>query len=407
MSVTRSSKGPPRDRLPWWRRPSAPVPLGWPFAASAALLLAPAMAGALLHWPQGTTFLLMLPGVVALIVQQQLAARARGITTWKEMPPLRLRLTIAVVLAPTLLAARLVDGSAYPLVLAAGALFVGEPVWRAVWRHHEAHTPPPAKQVDDAPPSGVVTDTADPEVEWPKLLIPVVLFALLLVFVLSFGLPLLALALLAPVVPGFYKSRRARHPEPVATTIIALALGLFAVRLFLPGLALRTVAIGSAAMEPTIAAHQRVLFDRTGIGGLGVGDIVAFHPPKDAHQRLCGPTPHRVNPGGGVCATPERRHIRGLYIRRIVAQPGDTISIVQGHVIRNGTREPDAYSRPCGALPQCNFPTPVKVPAGLWFVLGDNRRETDDSRYFGPIPRSWIIGPSIMRTWPLDRIGPL
>jgi signal peptidase I len=391
MSVTRSSKDPPRDRLPWWRRPSAPVPFGWPFAASAALLLAPAVAGALLYWPQDITFLLTLPGVVALIVQQQLAARARGITTWKEIPPLRLRLTIVLVLAPIFVAARLVGGSAYPLVLAAGAIFVGEPVWRAVWRHHEAHTPSPTAQVDDAPSSSVVTDTADPEADWPKLLIPVVLVALLVVFVLSFGLPLLALALLAPAVPGFYKSRRARHREPVATTMIALALGLFAVRLLLPGLALRTVAIGSTAMEPTIAAHQRILFNRTGIGGISVG----------------GPTPHRVNPGGPVCATPERRHIRGLYIRRIVAQPGDTISIVEGHVIRNGTREPDAYTRPCGALPQCDFPTPVKVAAGLWFVLGDNRRETDDSRYFGPIPRSWIIGPSIMRTWPLDRIGPL
>jgi signal peptidase I len=394
----------PSARPPWWRRPSVPVPLGWPFAASATFLLGPAIAGAALHWRVGITFLLMVPGLVALMVQEQLAARARGVTTWGQMPPLRLRLAMAVFLVPTFLVGRLVGGSAYPLVLAAGAIFVGEPLWRGVWRHHERHSASLVSQAVDSRPPSRVTAADEYEAEWPKPLIPVVLLALLLVFVLSFGLPLLAFALLLPVAPAIYRSKRSRHPEPVANTMIWLALGFFVLRALLPGLALRTVSIRSAAMEPTIGAHQRVLFNSTGIGGISVADIVALRAPKDAHRRLCGPTPHMIEPGGAACATPERRHIRALYIRRIVAQPGDLISIVEGHVIRNGVREPDPYTRPCGALPQCNFPTPIKIPAGMWFVLGDNRRESDDSRFFGPIPRNWIIGPAIMRTWPLDRI---
>jgi signal peptidase I len=359
----------------------------------------------MLHWRQGITFLLMLPGLVAVIVQQQLAARARGISTWNQMPPLRLRLVMAVTLVPIFLLAGLVRGSAHPLALGAAAIFVGEPLWRAVWRHHEAHPPPPVSQAAEPPSSTDVL--GEKEGKWPKALIPGVLLALLVVFVLSFAFPLLVIALLVPVVPGVYRVRKTRLPEPVAKTMIWLALAFFGARLLLPGLALRTVAIRSAAMEPTIAPHQRVLFDRTGIGGISVGDIVAFHAPKDAHQRLCGPAPHMINPGGAACASPEKRHKRGLYIRRIVAQPGDLISIIEGRVIRNGVREPDSYTRPCGAQPQCNFPTPIRVPAGMWFVLGDNRRESDDSRFFGPIPHSWIIGPAIMRTWPLDRIGAL
>jgi signal peptidase I len=405
MSVRRTTNDSPSTRPAWWRRPSAPIPLGAPFAASATLLLAPAIAGTVLHWQGGITFLLMVPGLVALIVLQQLAARARGITTWAQMPPLRLRLAMAVFLVPTFLLARLVGGSAYPLALAAGAIFVGEPLWRAVWRHHETHTPTLISHTSDSRPSSDVAAIGEGEAVWPKLLITVVLVALLLVFVLSFALPVLAFALVIPVLPGVYRFRKARHPEPVAKTMIWLALGFVVVRLILPGLALRTVSIRSAAMEPTIGAHQRVLFNRTGIGGLSVGDIVAFHPPKGAHQRLCGPTPHMIKPGGAACATPEHRHRRGAYIRRIVAQPGDLISIIEGHVIRNGVREPDSYTRPCGAQPQCNFPTPIKIPAGTWFVLADNRRESDDSRFFGPVPRNWIIGTAIMRTWPLDSIG--
>ncbi len=86
------------------------------------------------------------------------------------------------------------------------------------------------------------------------------------------------------------------------------------------------------------------------------------------------------------------------FIKRVVAGPGDEIYIKEGHVYRkaSGTsqfvREKDTYIRECGVSPECNFPTPIKIPAGHWFMMGDNRGESDDSRFWGPVPTGWIIG---------------
>ena len=55
--------------------------------------------------------------------------------------------------------------------------------------------------------------------------------------------------------------------------------------------------------------------------------------------------------------------------------------------------------------PECNFPTPIKIPAGHWFMMGDNRGESDDSRFWGPVPTGWIIGEAFATYWPPDRIG--
>jgi signal peptidase I len=61
-------------------------------------------------------------------------------------------------------------------------------------------------------------------------------------------------------------------------------------------------------------------------------------------------------------------------------------------VIRDGVRENEPYTEPCaGGLP-CNFPKPIVVPPGDYFMLGDNRGESDDSRFWGPVPKRWIIG---------------
>ncbi len=76
-----------------------------------------------------------------------------------------------------------------------------------------------------------------------------------------------------------------------------------------------------------------------------------------------------------------------------------------GHVIRNGTREKDAYIASCSAGEDCNFPTPIVIPPGDYFMMGDNRGDSDDSRYWGPVPGNWIIGTAFFTYWPPDRIG--
>ena len=186
--------------------------------------------------------------------------------------------------------------------------------------------------------------------------------------------------------------------------IIAVALGL---ALGIQAFIVKPYRIPSGSMEPTLAVGQRVLVNRIGMdfSDPHVGEIVVFHPPKDAEHQICGPVPHVISLGGAACAMPEPAQSNVNFIKRIVGGPGDEISIVEGHVIRNGKREGDAYIKPCGASQECNFPTPIKIPPGHWFMMGDNRGESDDSRFWGPVPTGWIIGGAFATYWPIDRIG--
>ncbi|HEX7198882.1 MAG TPA: signal peptidase I, partial [Dongiaceae bacterium] len=83
----------------------------------------------------------------------------------------------------------------------------------------------------------------------------------------------------------------------------------------------------------------------------------------------------------------------------------DTIFIRDGHVYRNGVKEQDGYIAPCGADSSCNFLKPIKIPPGEYFMMGDNRGLSDDSRFWGPVPDNWIIGVAFFTYWPPDRIG--
>jgi signal peptidase I len=153
--------------------------------------------------------------------------------------------------------------------------------------------------------------------------------------------------------------------------------------------------VPSGSMEPTLAIGSRVVIKKA---PPSVGAIVVFHPPENAQREECGPTPHVVKLGGASCSTSVPRPAKVRFIKRIVAGPGDQIYIHEGHVYRKaaGTssfvRESDSYIKSCGGVPECNFPTPISIPSGYWFMLGDNRGESDDSRFYGPVPAAWIVG---------------
>ena len=93
------------------------------------------------------------------------------------------------------------------------------------------------------------------------------------------------------------------------------------------------------------------------------------------------------------------------FVKRVVGLPGDRIYIRNGHVYRNGVREPDSFTEPCDGASECNFRTPITVPAGDYYMMGDNRPDSVDSRFWGPIPKAWIIGKAFFTYWPPDRIG--
>jgi signal peptidase I len=192
--------------------------------------------------------------------------------------------------------------------------------------------------------------------------------------------------------------------------IIAVALGL---ALGIQAFIVKPYRIPSGSMEPTLAIGQRVLVDRIGMdfSEPHVGEIAVFHPPKNAQEQICGPVPHEVKIGGAACAEPEPQPSSVNFIKRIVGGPGDEIYISEGHVYRKPAgkrtfaRESDSYIRPCPGVPECSFTTPIKIPAGHWFMMGDNRGESDDSRFWGPVPTGWIIGGAFATYWPPDRIG--
>jgi signal peptidase I len=186
--------------------------------------------------------------------------------------------------------------------------------------------------------------------------------------------------------------------------IVAVALGLaLAIQAFL----VKPYRIPSESMEPTLDVGQRVLVNRLGnrFGDPDIGDVVVFHPPKGSESDTCGDTA-REDAQACDAPTPTRSDVN--FIKRVVAGPGDTLFVRHGHVYRNGKREDDPYiSGTCEttAARGCSLTTPIKVPAGHWFMMGDNRGESDDSRFWGPIPRRWIIGQAFTTYWPPKRIG--
>ena len=187
--------------------------------------------------------------------------------------------------------------------------------------------------------------------------------------------------------------------------LVAIALGL---ALAVQAYAVKPYRIPSGSMEPTLKIGQRVLVDRFThrLGSTpSVGDIIVFHPPVTGDAQKC----ERSDQGGGTdfpCSKTASKHAGDTWIKRVVAVGGDTISIRNGHAIRNGVRERDPYIAPCGDSPeQCTFSHAITVPKGYVFVMGDNRGQSDDSRFWGPVPVSWVIGRALVTYWPPGRIG--
>jgi signal peptidase I len=186
--------------------------------------------------------------------------------------------------------------------------------------------------------------------------------------------------------------------------IVAIALGLaFAIQAFI----VKPYRIPSESMEPTLNVGQRVLVNRLGnfFADPHVGEIVVFHPPQGAVSAVNGQSCGVAVSPGQICSRPTSREASVNFIKRVVAGPGDTISIQGGHVIRNGKREPDGFTRPCATSDNCTYSTPIRIPAGYWFMMGDNRGQSDDSRFWGPVPKKWIIGGAFATYWPPGRIG--
>ena len=153
-------------------------------------------------------------------------------------------------------------------------------------------------------------------------------------------------------------------------------------------------------MLPTLHIGQKIQVASYLSARPAIGDIVVFHPPHGADL---------LSMGSGVCAAaaegldnvaacdlPTPTQSKSVYVKRVVAGPGDRISIADGHVIRDGVREQDPYIRTCRGF-GCNYPKTIVVPPGDYYLLGDNRGASSDSRLWGPVPRSWVLARMLLR----------
>jgi signal peptidase I len=159
-------------------------------------------------------------------------------------------------------------------------------------------------------------------------------------------------------------------------------------------------------MEPTLDVGQRVLVNRFiyHFTDPGIGDIVVFHPPSGADGAgvQCGVR----RPADEPCPQPTEERSDQNFIKRIVAEPGDRLSISNGHPVVNGVEKTDEdYILPCRGGNACNLPRTITIPPDHYFMMGDNRGSSDDSRFWGPVPRDWIIGKAFATYWPPNRIG--
>lgn len=174
---------------------------------------------------------------------------------------------------------------------------------------------------------------------------------------------------------------------------------------------LKPYRIPSESMVPTLQVNQRVIAERVSprFTEPKINDILVFHPPQGASEVLpddqCGVEPKVDQP----CPRATRGQLKDTYIKRVVGLPGDTIAIRQGRVIRNGRPANETFiNNSCrDGDTGCNLLNPVKVPPNHYYMMGDNRGASDDSRYWGPLAKEQIVGQAIITYWPLNRLGPL
>ncbi|MDQ8043971.1 MAG: signal peptidase I [Solirubrobacteraceae bacterium] len=190
--------------------------------------------------------------------------------------------------------------------------------------------------------------------------------------------------------------------------LIGALIGALLLALLVQWVLVRPYAIPSASMEPTLTEGQRVFVDRLSdrFADPKRGQIVVFHPPAGAERP--GPSDAECGvprPAGRICPSATPREAKATYIKRVVGLPGDRVELRNGHVIRNGVPVPEPYARQCAAA-ICTL-APYTVPSGSYFLLGDNRGDSSDSRSWGSVPRRYVIGRAFATYWPPSRIGGL
>jgi signal peptidase I len=151
------------------------------------------------------------------------------------------------------------------------------------------------------------------------------------------------------------------------------------------------VQMPNEAMEPAYAPGDELTVDRTAYESHPplVGDAVVFHAPVGAASGECG-VPRRAR---RPCPVPTRTSKSIRLLLRIVAGPGEQVAFRGGVATVDGKREADQKLRiDVPTCDICDLPRNVTVPRNHWYLVADNRSASSDSRVWGPVPTSAIIG---------------
>ena len=197
----------------------------------------------------------------------------------------------------------------------------------------------------------------------------------------------------APTEPESVPSADGRSNRWIVELVGVVAVALV-VAFLLRTFVIATYSIPSGSMEPTLQVGDRIVVDKLSYDFHGVdrANIIVFStPPKED------------------CAGPPVADL----VKRVIGLPGETISLSGGNVFINGQllAEPWLASTEQGKTYPGPSPAPYslhsafKIPSGDVYVMGDNRTLSCDSRYWGPIKESTIVGKVDLRIWPLSRLG--
>ncbi|HET7291332.1 MAG TPA: signal peptidase I [Vicinamibacteria bacterium] len=138
--------------------------------------------------------------------------------------------------------------------------------------------------------------------------------------------------------------------------------------------------VQGTSMQPLLADGERIIVNKLlyRFGPIQRGDVVVFWYPKDPAVS---------------------------FIKRVAGRPGDTVEIRRGQLFVNGQRVREDYV--LGTYRDADTLPPVVVPPGYYYVLGDHRTSSNDSRTWGEVPERYIYGKAWFRFWPLSKLGPI
>jgi signal peptidase I len=138
------------------------------------------------------------------------------------------------------------------------------------------------------------------------------------------------------------------------------------------------VKVEGTSMAPSLSDQERIFINKFvyHVGVIERGDVVVFWYPLDPSKS---------------------------FIKRVIGLPGDVIAIRQGRVYINGNLLKEPYV-PAEYVDVSDY-APLRVPAGQYFVMGDHRISSNDSRMFGPVPASYIYGKAVFAYWPMAQFG--